>query len=288
MPLNGFANLARIILENFSRERAARAGFFALIISSVFAFGAFMMLSGQSTTTPDGRPIDTINAAYIVAFWILSWALIWPVYFLFGVNQSEDDYSWIRRSLRGDWATTYTVQGSGQSMPSSIPGSQPNPQVVCKISINPKDRKLEMKFIIMGNPLWENVDHVINTSALSQIDRASWSLVYYYEGTRRLMPEWLPYIAQEENKDESKASRIEIPIQVMGRVYFKIDTEDKIVEMKGNWYDLNGNVSRVHTLATEVGKLKAGDAYCKRLSEIVLPGPTYSAMVGAVNMRRLS
>lgn len=177
----------------------------------------------------------------------------------------------------GTWIVNYTSH--------SLNGLEFSPTrftVGCSININPDTRKLEFRFNTKDNPIYADEIHTISIVALRRDVERTYNLFYYFEGAQKLQPRFFTHITKEEGVGNDK-----LEIEYLGIVKFEVKQNLlQVLEMKGSWYDLNGNIARANVLLNELNDASAKEAELpqRRLSDMEVA--TVGARLGDVEFTR--
>jgi hypothetical protein len=154
----------------------------------------------------------------------------------------------------------------------------------CRIDINP-EKKLFIKFEDEGGEFFKPGSPQIREVAIRYGEDAGYTMFYYCKMERQLSDLTANLIAP--SYDGRRVSEIEI--EFFGRVSFaKSRSEERITKMVGNWYDLNGNASRLITLldSKRVADIK-GEQFCPvSLDKVPIHQSNFDADMGPVEFRR--
>lgn len=242
---------------------------------SALAFGFHLDNGEQSFTLT--YPYNDI----VVFFLFVSWLPIFLLLYILRTKEAEDLFSYARTQLIGDWTATYDVTNGIQS-----PALFTRPAIACGISVNPENQKLEFNFKIRGNPVYEDCDQIIQRVAIRHDEANQYMLMYYYRGARPLQFEMARYIKSDPANPHPAA----LPIEIVGILTFKVTSpRKKITEMSGEWYDLNGNITKLHALIDAVRACPEAERehFSRTLSDIDIHHGNFSANMGRIEFSRV-
>jgi hypothetical protein len=142
-----------------------------------------------------------------------------------------------------------------------------------------------MQFDPTENILFSDVDQNISQISLRHVESNKYILMYYYSGKRKLKDD----IAASIEQDYANHDVARVDVETFGMLTFEVPLgEDKITEMNGSWYDLNGQMRALGLLLRERAKADAtGNLrdYRAKLSSFV-DGHSVSAKMGDVVFKR--
>jgi hypothetical protein len=196
-------------------------------------------------------------------------------------RSGSDVYRDVGKGLVGQWAVRYEVN-FGEKPLQTVGGSR---TVGCYISMSPLEG-LELRLDMKDDPLHTGVEEVvIRDVALRYNEVGGFTMFYYYRGTISI---W-PHVAQSVVGDAENRRPDEVAIEYFGLVRFDKPTVDGVVrKMKGTWYDLNGNITRLLTLldAKKTAHIKETHFEPMRLSEVLVQQKSLAADMGLVEFNR--
>ena len=250
----------------------------ALIIDSVLALVLALIVGGGTLGADTIKLLVHPPVAYCVGgIYLVFFFVIWFLLYIQTIKENEDGFSEIREKLIGTWIVNYTSV--------SLHGSIFTPTrfvVGCSISINPDTRKLEFRFNTKDNPIYAEEINTVSVVALRRDVESTYNLFYYYEGDQKLQQQLLSHISKEDGVVNDR-----IKLEYLGIVKFEVKQNlVKVQAMKGNWYDLNGNIARVNALVNELTEAanKEAELPVRRLSDMEVA--TVGARLGEVEFTR--
>jgi|GEM_PF-5427722 len=263
-------------LTNNKNARLAVASF---VISTLVTAVALLIVSfsyddkGFHFSVP-----SQLSIAFVVAYLIMFIAS-WFILYLLNAKDNEDIYTEVRKNLQGDWTVTYAANKGPVSGVEVVPARS----APCTIDVN-QEQKLIMKYRIHKNPIFlDDEGQIVRDVAVRYNEEGGYTLLYYYKAERSLQPP----IVQSLVPNGGDPSVVEI--EVFGHLKFsKPADEDKVRQIEGHWYDLNGNVSRLFALLD----LKIAAAYRKEqfqpvlLSQVPIHQTNFDADMGIVTFAR--
>jgi hypothetical protein len=143
-----------------------------------------------------------------------------------------------------------------------------------------------MQFDASDNVIFSDVNENISQMSLRSMEGNKYALMYYYNSKRKLRENIKDCILEDySNRDVGT-----MEVEAFGMVTFEERiVESKIMEMKGSWYDLNGQMLTLGLLLREIMKADATGQlkdYKVKLSSFV-DGHIVSAKMGDVAFKRL-
>ena len=264
-------------LLKLTDNKNARLALAAFVISTLVIAVAILIVSisyddkGFHFVIPANLSIAYVSG-YLILF-IGSWFIL----YLLNARDGIDVYTEVRKSLTGDWTVTYAANKGPVSDREIVP-QRAGP---AKIDVN-QEQKLIMVFKIINNPIFaDDQNQIIRDVAVRYNDEGGYTLMYYYKGERALQPK----IGAESMIDK----RDNIEVEIFGHLTFNKPADgEKVRQIKGHWFDLNGNISRLFGLLD----LRTAAAYRQenfapmRLSEVPIHQSNFDADMGAVNFDR--
>lgn len=260
-------------------DKYARMGISAFIISTLLLIVCVLITSfkydasGMQFAVP-----QQLSFAFILAYLIL-FVGSWFVLYILQMKSGVDVYDDVRRNLTGDWNVNYAPRVGPRSK-STIIGSR---NVPCNIAMG-GDKKLTMNFKIKGHPFFaDDQSQTIRDVAVRYNDDGGFTMMYYYKSDRELKEEASRFL-----KADTGAHLSVIDIEVFGRLTFSKNAgQERVTVISGNWYDLNGNMSRLYALQDLL--LSSGDIEKFgpiALSQIPIHQENFDADMGTVNYSR--
>jgi hypothetical protein len=260
--------------------RSARLALSSLIIATVLAVVSAGFFTGGSF-----KNLDIPKTPYALSFsfaYVLFFFIIWFILYIQDRAENEDGFTQVRKKLVGEWFVRYGSPSPEKTLQTD------KSAVSCVIWINPGNRKLELKFKIVDNKIYQNDEsQIVKVISLRREEAFSYILFYYFKGERKIQPLLANFI--EHESDERSSDTVEL--EFMAKLNFEANVNQKQVQaMNGEWYDLNGNISRLLSLHQDVthwqdASPEDGKTLEKRkLSEIEIP--SFSAMMGSINFGR--
>lgn len=223
------------------------------------------------------RPLDVIYSLSLAAFLVIAFVVIWFFLFMQYSSEADDLYSTLREKLKGTWQVTYDLQGGLSGDPKKVP----RPQVLCKIIINPTNKKLEMRFLIPSNhPVWRNDNpQVIRDISLRHDRDDEYVMTYYYSDARHLTNAVSELIEPILGRDPSI-----LDIEICATLRFRLENS-AVRSMKGQWFDLNGEITLLGALLDEVER---GAPTPKALSSVHLTPNNFCARMGELEFEKIA
>ena len=267
-------NISDLVLRDKVTKLAAVALFLSatitLILWVLFAgtinFGSKEFKASLETLTP--YTAIAISASFVIFFFVL-----WYILYIQYIKEAEDVYSRLREKLEGSWLSEYDYFVGGAYL------FDQRPIALFKFVMNIEE-KLEMEFDPKQNMLFSDANENLNVISIRHVQGNRYSLTLYYKQERRLRGEILKYIEREtETADPAKLN-----VEVFSILSFEEPRGSaRITQMRGEWFDLNGNLRALGLL---MKKVKITDPNFRgKLSEFLLNN-TGSARMGEVEFRR--
>jgi hypothetical protein len=255
----------------------------AIVLSGIITSVAMAIL-GYNFTFSSGlvQPAPALSAAMkaaLIAGFVIAFVVIWFILYIQTNQEAEDLYSFVRKKLTGtDWVVQYEAS-NGPSRPIKLG----RPFIVaCDVHINPSNKKLELVFTIPESNVWENNFQTITSVAIRYHVGNDYEMFHYYDVERNIHTEMAKYVT------DLKVDRV-IAIEMFAIIKFKVVSgRTQVNRMSGEWFDLNGNATKVFALVDEVTTAAArGAPYTARaLSDMNLTSENFSAKMGKITFRR--
>lgn len=270
------------LIPSFVEGKSAKLALAAVVIDTILAAFILIILSGTSFSAD-----FTLRAApypYVfIAMYVIFFFVIWFILYIQDRAENDDGFSSIRKKLIGMWIVDY---GS----PYGINGDRrvAKSAVGCSISINPDNRKLELKFRIKDNRIYTDDEaQIIKIISLRRDHEYFYNLFYYFKGVRTLQRDILDFIEPELGHHSGDT----VEVEFLARVTFECPLNvNKVARMEGEWYDLNGNISKLLALLAEIDHAKeASGGQSSQLSRRPLSDigvPAFSASMGSIIFSR--
>ncbi|MCJ8143511.1 hypothetical protein MKI84_11355 [Ancylobacter sp. A5.8] len=208
--------------------------------------------------------------------------VVWFIFYVTTNNDASDVYTEVRNLLEGDWIVEYEANHGPISNITIV-----DQRIVsCEISINPENLKLEMRFNITNNPIFSDKSgQIINDVAIRYDTSGEYIMFYYFKADRKILPHLAQHIVPEaEHHDPA-----DLEVEIFGRVSFKKPAgRNTITDMQGEWFDLNGNTSRLLALIDHhmMAALQKQPFSPLKLSEVPIHHRYFDARMGAVHFHR--
>lgn len=277
------------LIPSVVQSKAAKVALAAFVIDTLVAlvsltimYGTgFFKLSDPTALNPND-PIAPIRYIVLV-FYLLLFFIIWFILYIQDRAGNDDGFSIIRKKLTGMWIVSYGTP-YGHNFDRRIATKN---AIGCSIVINQDNRKLELKFRIRENRIFTDDDaQVIKIICLRRDHESNYYLFYYFKGFRKLQKEMSAYI-----EPEASHSADTVEVEFLGKLTFEAsDNNVKVTSMNGEWFDLNGNISKLLSLldsaddVSRIGNDVVRKPERKPLSDIRILD--YSAFMGEVSFSR--
>jgi hypothetical protein len=265
-------------LLDFVEARNAKLALAALIISTLLVACALAIVS---VSYQNGWKIDvpqSFKLAFVIAYFVI-FVASWFILYLLNSKDAADVYSEVRGYLEGAWVVSYQ-ESRGPVSTSIVVPRRASP---CQISINPENLKLELVFKIANNPIFQDDERQrIRDVGFRYNEEGGYTMFYYYTGQRAIHSNIAESIISENDPSE-------IAVEIFGRVTFsKPKSGEHVDTMSGNWYDLNGNISRLFALLDlkKVAEIKGETFSSMRLSDVPFHKKYFDADMGIVEFTR--
>lgn len=276
-------------IETGAGSRARGSATFSLIAStliSIIIYFITAIVSGtvHGNTVSFSWNVGVLGAIAVCSIYVFLFAAIWLVLYILENREAEDIYTWVRKTLLGTWTVSYSIQDGVDS-----PKLRPDPVVGCQIYINQLDKKLEMKFIENQNPIWADHENIIDMTAIRPEMDQKFCMIYYFKGPRHLQPSVASHIIPAERGNDPA----EVEIELLGHVTFQTprgypSEAPHVREMNGRWFDLNGNVTRVFSIAANaIAATESGQNYHTKLADAPISPDNFVASMGPIRFTRL-
>lgn len=220
------------VLTNILTEKSAKIAFAALIIDLLLTATAVGLLVG---TGYKDHWLTTTEAGIVAGCAIVGFAVIWFILYLQTREELTDVYTLVRKQISGRWLVKYATSPNYGEVEERF--------VSCDIQEDTL-LKLEMKFTIVQSPIFSPQEpNVVKDIALRLTD-SGYKLFYYFETKRALASNIVELLPPNDSR------RGEVEIETLGMLEFDrpASKKDKVQEMRGKWYDLNGNMMRLMKL----------------------------------------
>lgn len=267
------------IFRNVTSQLAATAFTLSLLCVLVIwiIYASSLSIGGQSWRFTVNQ-LGLIPAVAFISLLLLMFFVLWFILYIQYMKEAEDVYSRLREKLKGKWTAYYDYTIAERYI---FPNRQ---RANFEFTIN-QNRKLEMHFDPDDNLLFSDVDQNISQLSLRHVEANKYSLMYFFSNKRTLREEIAGSIEPDyPNHDVSK-----IEVEAFGILTFEEPPGDqKIMQMTGSWYDLNGQMRTLGVLLRERGRAEANNAlkdYKTKLSSLV-EEHSVSAKMGDVEFRR--
>lgn len=251
----------------------------ALVVSIAIAFGLGFRVDGAESA----KNLQDIGKPLAVIYWIISFVFSFISFLalltIIKTKEAEDVYSFARDSLKGKWMVYYDIQ-NGYTGPVVA-----RPAVSCDIDVNQLNKKLELKFKITDNPIYEDSDQIIQSVAVRDSAPGQYYMMYYFEGSRGVKIDLAKHIISDKIVPDPR----NVTVEIYGIVYFSmIPGSKEIREMKGEWYDLNGNITLLFALYDRVLKLSGEEKenFQVKLSDVHIGSENFNAKMGGILFQR--
>lgn len=279
MMVKALLNIYKTLFRNVTSQLAATA-FTLSALSIVVLWG----LVASSPSFENGKlsfqfaHLGPISAAILAALFLIMFFVVWFILYIQYTKEAEDIYSHLRVKLAGSWTASYDYTIAGKYV---FPA---RPKARFRFIIN-QNKKLEMEFEPADNMLFSDVDQNVSQISLRHIDANRYSLIYFFSNKRTLHES----IVQSIEADFPNQEINKIDVEVFGMLTFEDPLGDqKINELVGSWYDLNGQIRTLGVLMRERGRAEANNVlkdYRTKLSALVVEH-SVSAKMGEVIFER--
>jgi len=258
-------------------NRNARLGLASVVLATLLVLVP-VALTSEFTCCSSGFKFsmpDPYRFAYVIVYFIGVFA-IWFILYLMSSKDATDVYSEVRNLLKGGWIVSYKAAQS--EVPAIL--MQDVGRTTCQIIVT-ASKKLRIKFFDSeeGGIVRPDDEHIVSDVAVRYGDDSRYVMFYYGKFARTLIPEVARLIAPaSEGEDTSH-----INVEYFARVTFAPD-DGTVKEMSGDWYDLNGNASRLMSIIAAARQKK--DAFQPiRLRDAPVSRENFSAKIGFITFR---
>lgn len=267
-------------LLGFIENKSVRLGVAAWVISTAVIAVAAALVGLTYNHGFDFEMSSQFKLAFVIAYIILFFAA-WFIISLLNSDMGKDVYSEVRERIEGSWVVTYSeTHGPVSTRPVMMRRT-----TKCTISINP-EQKLEMGFSIEGHPLFkDNTRQGIKDVAIRYGENGDYVMMYYYTTKLQTKSDVSTYVLPEDGRPRTD----EIELEVFGHVTFERPRgRDKVTQMSGNWFDLNGNISRIVALLDQkqVAEIRGEPFKPMKLSQVPIHDKYFDADMGSVEFSR--
>lgn len=270
-------------LSSLFKDKVTGLAAAAFILSVALSFMIWALLAGTISISGGSfsgtlTALGPLTSLGVASLFVISFFIIWFILHIQYIREAEDIYSRLRTKIAGVWLAEYDWLIAGKYL-------FPNrPKAFFEFAIN-ADRKLEMQFDPKDNILFSDVDQDLSQISLRHIQGNKYNLTYYYKNERKLRSEYKSNI----EPDYLNHNVLAIDIEVFGILTFEEPKgTSPVVLMKGEWFDLNGNMKVLGTLLnkkTEAELRQQASPFRAKLSTLV-PEHLASARMGEVEFRR--
>ena len=264
-------------IPSFVTGRAAKLGLSAVVIVTFLMGGCLLIFGGGSPTALRPAPYPTLFLIlYVVVFFLFWIVLLWM-----DRSEWEDGYTPIRKKIVGNWNLEYSSR-----LGSDSDNRLAQAALGASIFINPATKKLELKFRIHHNKIYADDDsQIIRSIALRNDHDYFYDLFYYFKGERELQPRVADHLAPDG------VFNGKVEVEFVAKLSFESpDNVKRVTEIKGVWYDLNSNISRLLSASAQIedaaerGKQALARLEPIKLSELI--SPSYTARMGDLRFVR--
>lgn len=270
-------------LKEWVEVRVVRLPFTAFLIAVLLtAVSVALLFLEYQNQQFSMRSIDNLDRGIVLTIFIFSFMAIWFILFLIHQDQASDVYSEVRKLLKGNWIVDYEANHGPVSKQVVVDTHS----VGCDITINPENKKLEIRFGQGNNPVFANKStQIINDVAIRYDNDGHYTMFYYYKDERKLSNAITSVLLPES----ANVDVADLEIEIFGRVRFeKPIAENLVTFMEGDWFDLNGNSCRLLALLDQI---KASAVMNKpftpiKLSEVPIHQRYFDAHMGRVVYHR--
>jgi hypothetical protein len=251
-------------VDTRSSKSAMQAAGVASVLTLMMAYAlSLLSLDNYSTLIP--------FIAFGTPFLFLA---IWFFLSILQSKEFQDGYTVHRKKMSGTWIVNYSnpMRVDSRRNPDS-------PAVGCIISIN-SEEKLELRFVVKNNRIYEDDDNIVTDVALRREHSNMYNMFYYFSGKREAAFD-LKHMAEHVDflTDAGKVN-----IEFFAKLSFRVEPNDKkITHMEGNWYDLNGNITKMLLLRSAVD---TGASSADALLHFTSMHQLDSALMGSVEFSR--
>jgi hypothetical protein len=260
--------------RNVTSRLAATAFVLAVFIIAVIwlLFRGSISIGGQDWQVVVGTN-SVVSAAILIAIFLLMFFVIWYILYIQYVREAEDIYSYLRKKLEGRWQAEYDFAVLQNYIFSRRPVSN------FDFVINASTKKLEMKFDPSYNKIFSSVGENVSQISLRNVEGNKYALMYYMRSERKLADEYVKCILPEYDNQPDIGL---VEVEAVGMLDFTDVRGEHIKEMRGAWYDLNGQMRTLGLFLREKMKVEeAGQIYKAKLSSFV-DGHIVSAKMGEI------
>ena len=274
----------------FSREvmgsKTVALAFIALLIALLLAVIAYVILTlagvqyGSSGASGAVGPLAMPLRILILALLLFSFVIVWFLLYTQYNREAEDIYSRLREKLVGTWQVQYELY-PGQNR---IDLKRPGP-VVCNILVNDATKKLELQFTNADDPLFVDTKQIIQGIALRHEADNRYTMSYHYKRTNALGP----LISAHLLSEDGDSAQSELVVEIFATLAFEDAAPgSKIQELKGQWFDLNGNLIRFFSIVSEVDEhADDRELFKKKLSNATITRDNFAALMGEIKFTRV-
>ena len=145
-----------------------------------------------------------------------------------------------------------------------------------------------MKFRIKDNRIYtDDEGQIIKIISIRNDHDYHYHLFYYFKGERKLQRLISDAIKPEMGRHSTDA----IEVEFLARVTFEAPSNAvKVLKMAGEWYDLNGNISKLLAILAALDEAQHGDELGQKTFEPKpfsdIGVPAYSASMGTIDFSR--
>jgi hypothetical protein len=285
------APMWNFLTSTFSREvlgsKSVTLAFVALVIAVLVASVTYFIFSfaGGEAGKNSKALFETIPVTLqllVFGVFLLAFVAVWFMLYVQYVREAEDIYSRLREKLTGSWQVKYELY-PGQNR---NPAFDYVPSIVCDVAVNEATKKLEIHFDIKDHPLFEDGKQIIQTIALRHESENRYSMSYYYKMARGLNP----LLATHILKDDTDEKQTDLLVEIFATLIFEdVKPKEKVKLIKGEWFDLNGNLIRLFSLVSEIKEHQDPDSdriFRKKLSDAEITRDNFAALMGEINFSR--
>jgi hypothetical protein len=168
------------LIPSFVQGWAGRLALAAAGVDTLLIVVVLVILSGATFST--GLVVSAAPYPYIFATsYVVLFFVIWFILYIQTRSENENGYTIIRRKLVGTWIVDYSSPYGVD-----VKGPLARAALGCFIIINPDNRKLELKFIIKDNRVYEDDKQTITAVTIRREHDYQYNLFYYYTGLREI------------------------------------------------------------------------------------------------------
>jgi hypothetical protein len=284
--MSDFFRLFVDLVQSKSRANLSLALLAALLIGAfgwaiIFQQPFHVGWGGKAAESPGGGPTfgPGVDAVAFVTF-VLLFFLIWFILHLTTQREGEDIYSVLRDKLVGTYSIYYEIR-NGPKKPNLAPTPH---QSTAAIGLDEETRKLVLIFNTRNHQIFEDSERqTVDAVSLRRDTATSCTLTYYISGKRHIKKDFGGAVVYGNGPLDA------IDIEIFGNLSFSAPRGAKhISSMKGHWFDLNGNLTRLFSLYEDYRtNFEKGVVPELDFHKAHIGSHNFSALMGDIEYRRV-